>query len=62
MGTWSSFTGVKQQGREADNSSPTSAEIKKAWIYTLFYLILLMHLLYIPALLLFVPFSFFPLF
>jgi hypothetical protein len=25
---------VKRQGREADHSSPTSAEIKKMWIYT----------------------------
>jgi hypothetical protein len=26
--------GVKRQGREADNSPPTSAEVKKTWIYT----------------------------
>jgi hypothetical protein len=26
--------GVKRQGREADHSSPTSAEIKKTLIYT----------------------------
>jgi hypothetical protein len=26
--------GVKRQGRETDHSPPTSAEIKKAWIYT----------------------------
>jgi hypothetical protein len=26
--------GVKQPGREVDNSPPTSAEIKKMWIYT----------------------------
>jgi hypothetical protein len=26
--------GVRQQGREADNSPPTSAEVKKMWIYT----------------------------
>jgi hypothetical protein len=26
--------GVKRQGREADHSPPTSAEIKKMWIYT----------------------------
>jgi hypothetical protein len=25
--------GVKRQGREADRSPPTSAEIKKMWIY-----------------------------
>jgi hypothetical protein len=27
-------TGVKRQGREADHSLPTSAEVKKTWIYT----------------------------
>jgi hypothetical protein len=26
--------GVKRQGREADHSPPTSAEVKKMWIYT----------------------------
>jgi hypothetical protein len=26
-------TGVKRQGREADQSSPTRAEVKKTWIY-----------------------------
>jgi hypothetical protein len=26
--------GVNRQGREADHSSPTSAEIKKLWLYT----------------------------
>jgi hypothetical protein len=26
--------GVKRQGREADNSPPASAEVKKTWIYT----------------------------
>jgi hypothetical protein len=26
--------GVKRPGREADNSPPTSAEVKKTWIYT----------------------------
>jgi hypothetical protein len=26
--------GVKRQGREADRSPPTSAEVKKMWIYT----------------------------
>jgi hypothetical protein len=25
---------VKQQGREADHLPPTSAEVKKIWIYT----------------------------
>jgi hypothetical protein len=28
------FPGVKQQGREADHSSPASAAVKKMWIYT----------------------------
>jgi hypothetical protein len=26
--------GVKRAGREADHSPPTSAEVKKTWIYT----------------------------
>jgi hypothetical protein len=26
--------GVKQNGCEADNSPPTSAKVKKAWVYT----------------------------
>jgi hypothetical protein len=26
--------GVKRPGREADQSPPTSAEVKKMWIYT----------------------------
>jgi hypothetical protein len=26
--------GVKRSGREADHSPPTSAEVKKMWIYT----------------------------
>jgi hypothetical protein len=34
MGTGSSFPGVKRPGREADQSPPTNAEIKKIWIYT----------------------------
>jgi hypothetical protein len=34
MGTGGSFPGVKRQGREADHSSPISAEVKKMWIYT----------------------------
>jgi hypothetical protein len=34
MGTRASFPGVKWQGREADHSPPTSAEVKKMWIYT----------------------------
>jgi hypothetical protein len=28
------YRGVKQQGREADYSPPTSAEVKKMWIYS----------------------------
>jgi hypothetical protein len=28
------FPGVKRPGREADHSPPTSAEVKKMWIYT----------------------------
>jgi hypothetical protein len=34
MGTGGSFLGVKRQGREADHSPPTSAKVKKMWIYT----------------------------
>jgi hypothetical protein len=34
MGTGDSFPGGKWQGREADHSPPTTAEIKKMWIYT----------------------------
>jgi hypothetical protein len=34
MGTGGSFQGVKRQGREADHSPPTSAEVKEMWIYT----------------------------
>jgi hypothetical protein len=26
--------GVKRPGREVDHSTPTSAEVKKIWIYT----------------------------
>jgi hypothetical protein len=33
MGTEGSFPGVKRQGREADHSPPTTAEVKKMWIY-----------------------------
>jgi hypothetical protein len=33
-GYWGSFPGVKRQGREADHSPPTGAEVKKMWIYT----------------------------
>jgi hypothetical protein len=28
------FLGVERPGREADHSSPTSAEVKKTWVYT----------------------------
>jgi hypothetical protein len=34
MGTGDSFSGVKVAGREVDHSLPTTAEIKKTWIYT----------------------------
>jgi hypothetical protein len=34
MGTGGSFPGVKRQGREADHSPSTSAEVKEMWIYT----------------------------
>jgi hypothetical protein len=29
-----SFLGDKRQGRKADHSPPTSAEVKETWIYT----------------------------
>jgi hypothetical protein len=29
-----SFPGVKRPGREAEHSVPTTAEVKKMWIYT----------------------------
>jgi hypothetical protein len=34
MGIGGSFPGVKRQGHETDQSPPTSAEVKKMWIYT----------------------------
>jgi hypothetical protein len=34
MGTGGSFPGVKRPESESDHSPPTSAEIKKKWIYT----------------------------
>jgi hypothetical protein len=34
MGTRDSFPGVKRSGREADQSPPSSAEVKNAWSYT----------------------------
>jgi hypothetical protein len=34
MGTEGAIPGVKRPEREADHSPPTSAEVKKKWIYT----------------------------
>jgi hypothetical protein len=34
MGTGGFFLGVKRPGSDADHSPPTSAEVKKTWIYT----------------------------
>jgi hypothetical protein len=34
MGTGDYFPGVERQGREADHSPPTSAEVKKMWIHS----------------------------
>jgi hypothetical protein len=34
MGTGRFSRGAKRPGRETDNSPPTSAEVKKMWIYT----------------------------
>jgi hypothetical protein len=34
MGTRGSYAGIKWPGREADHSSPSSAEVKNAWSYT----------------------------
>jgi hypothetical protein len=34
MGTGVLSQGVKRQELEADHSSPTSAKVKKMWIYT----------------------------
>jgi hypothetical protein len=33
-GSGGSFSGVKRPGREADHSTVTSAEVKRAWLYT----------------------------
>jgi hypothetical protein len=33
MGTGALSTGVKRPWREADNSPPTRAEVKKTWVY-----------------------------
>jgi hypothetical protein len=33
--SWALSQGIKWPGREADHSSPSSAEVKNAWIYTL---------------------------
>jgi hypothetical protein len=32
--TGSTFPGVKRPAREADHSPPTSADVKKTWVYT----------------------------
>jgi hypothetical protein len=34
MGNRGSLPGVERPGHEADHSPPTSAEVKKTWIYT----------------------------
>jgi hypothetical protein len=34
MGAGGSFPGVKRPVREADHSPPTSADVKKIWVYT----------------------------
>jgi hypothetical protein len=34
MDTGDLFPGVKRPGPEADHSPPTSAEVKKTWVYT----------------------------
>jgi hypothetical protein len=34
MDTGALSPGVKRQGREADHSPPTIAEVKKIWLYT----------------------------
>jgi hypothetical protein len=34
MGNGGSSPGVKRHVRETDHSSPTSAEVKKTWMYT----------------------------
>jgi hypothetical protein len=34
MGTRSFSLGIKRPGREADHSSPSSAEVKNVWSYT----------------------------
>jgi hypothetical protein len=34
MGTWALSPWVKRPGRESDDSPPTSAEVKKTWVYT----------------------------
>jgi hypothetical protein len=34
MGTGALSSGVKRPGREVDRSPPTSAEVKRMWIYT----------------------------
>jgi hypothetical protein len=34
VGTRGFSLGIERQGREGDHSPPTSAEVKKTWIYT----------------------------
>jgi len=34
MGTRDLYPGVKEPGREADHSPPSSTEVKNAWNYT----------------------------
>jgi hypothetical protein len=34
IGTGALSPGIKRQGREADHSPPTSADVKKMWIYS----------------------------
>jgi hypothetical protein len=34
MGTGGSFAGVQRPGHEADHSPPSSAEVKKTFVYT----------------------------
>jgi hypothetical protein len=34
MGKWAVCSGIKRPKREADNSPPSSAEVKNAWSYT----------------------------
>jgi hypothetical protein len=38
MGTWGSLSWDKEAGREADHTSPASAEVKNMYIYTLTFI------------------------